>query len=476
MKSWKNRWKSELNTALPPLSEDVKNAPIPKAENVDGKEKKSFDSFLSRLADWWKTLFVNRPRAVACVAACLACVMLLCVVLPVALHKPSDGVAEVIAVEINPKALFSVDKKGKITAVIAGNTDADVILADERRTQEIEGKSVEEGVKIFVDYAARLGYLDLTADPSAPEVMRISACTEKGRLSSVQKTLGAYFREKGAYVAVAEDYTTAEELSGRMGLETVSDVSSLLTAMGNLPGLYSQRIAEGKDVTELQTIYRESVPLEDVRDDFKKALEENVRKIEQNMADLEALAEQNQVIYRHKDNPIWLIGADYWTLQYCHKESEYTDVFRAEIEKMDALLAEYEETYGVKINSYVDLDEAIEDCELLPLDTLTEILLNFTLDVFTRYFSELVGLLENIGLDMSGITAIYELPNTAAEYVNKTQAFVKSRYETLTQANKERYEEVRAAITQSDYDRCLADVLENYGSLSAYWESLAENS
>ena len=482
MKTLKNRWETELDNAVPALSEDLKNAPIVKAECVETRENTKqtvWASLVGFFARIYRKLRTDKKWFSACLTAGVACLLTVCIVLPLAvggIDKPvASGTADVVAVEINPRALFGVDSKGNVTKVVAANADADVILSKDARVKELLGKPVEESVRLFVDYAARLGYIDLAATAAAPDAVRISAYSENNRLGAINGALRTYFQEMGAFVAVVENKTTESALAANFGL-TIAENSPLIKDMESMSVLYSHRQAEGKDEAALETLYRENVPLATVKPCVESVLQENVARIEKNQADIEAIVAQNEAIKRHEDNPMAILdGMDYWTLQYLGFE-EYTAEFNAELAKMETLLSAYESDYDVVIESYTDLREAQAKCEAMPLAVLTELLLDFTLEVFSEHFTGLIELLENIGVDMSGISKVYEAPTTVADYAKKMREYANLRYEELKDAYADVYESEHTAIAEQDYEDCVASVVAKYGSLSAYWENLQKNS
>ncbi len=80
--------------------------------------------------------------------------------------------------EINPSVSFSTDGNGVVTGVRASNRDADVLLASKEITENLVGKNIGDAVKLYVDYAAQAGYIDLNEIGSA---VRVSGCLDKKR-------------------------------------------------------------------------------------------------------------------------------------------------------------------------------------------------------------------------------------------------------------------------------------------------------
>lgn len=189
MKSWKKRWKQELDEMVPPLPAQTRNAKI-------------CNSRRRGIVEWFA---VRKKRIFACLASGLAAALCLCLVLPQLLtpidssnsspsnpqtSAPTQSVYTMVAVEINPSVVFCADSRGEVVSVVASNADADVILSDETRLKEMTGKTVERAAEIFVDYAAQLGFLEL-AQTSA---VRVTGCTADTVVSSVRLAIEGYLK------------------------------------------------------------------------------------------------------------------------------------------------------------------------------------------------------------------------------------------------------------------------------------------
>lgn len=400
MKTWQERWFEEIDAATPALTEEVKNAPIEKGEiPVSTREEKQTEQNGSK-----KPFSTKKSRTIGIIAACAAGVIGLSVALP-SMFNPylppsntpavTDSANEAVVVAINPEAVFSVDENGVVQSVVANNADADVILSSQTRVAEMEGESLETAVEVFVDYAAQLGFLDY----SVPDAVCISACEEEN-LSKLNDSLKKYFCEKGAKIAIVPETLTQETLCQRIGVEA-QDASSLAKTLESLPELYSRRRAEGKEDADLESLYREAIPVDGMKAYYESALNENIEKIEKNIADLQALSEKAEEIRTHEDNPLALLGgADYWSLKALRQEDEaaagengrtdggefdwglggdwteeYTEAFALLMTEMEGLLAAYEKEYGVEIDSRRDLEDAANAAVNLPLQKLKELLL-----------------------------------------------------------------------------------------------------
>ena len=461
MKSWKKRWETELDSMIPALSEEVKNEPIPVRESVTNVQFKETVS----PTPWYMQLFSTPRRIASCLSACAIGLIAVGASLYFAMRPdaPLTAEAEVISVEVNPQAVFSVDKNGNVTAVVAANDDADVILS-ENRAAEMEGKTVEEAVKIFVDYTAQLGYLDL----ENPDAVRVTSCVGNGYLNEVSTTLKNYFKGIGSYVAVVEETVEIETFCQRVNMEISDTVETLKSSIERIPTLSFEREVEGKEGEELQSIYRENVSVEDMKDIFLSSVSEGVQKIEK----FKEIDELSDAIRQHDDNPGAWVGVlylkDYWSI----KDKEVPDTMSALMAEMAEKLSAYEANYGVKIQDMLDLTAERANCSAATLQVLTETLLNYTLELFEQNFTVIVGVLETLNIDTSMLTELYELPETAEEYMQKLGDYTQTRYEMLQEEYRVVYETERVAISEEDYEIYISNLIEEHGSLSKYFENM----
>lgn len=480
MKTWQERWFEELDAATPALTDDVRNAPIESADvssstREDGNEQKNV---------FQKLFATKKSRIIGIASACAACLVGLGIVLPSVLNPytpPANSPTitasanEAVVVEINPEAVFSVDGEGKVLSVLANNVDADVILSSSARIEEMEGKSIETAVEIFVDYAAKLGFLDY----STPDAIRISASKNES-VEKLNDSLQTFFCERGAMIVIIPETVTVETLCQRIGVDA-QDTNKLVEKLNGLPELYSRRKAEGKEGKDLEELYRETIPVEDVKSYFEETLLTNIEKIEKNIADVRTLKAKSQEIYSHKDNPFALFGgADFWTLKNIntHLEtdwlSQYTEEFAALMAEMQALLTAYEQEYGVKIATMYAFEETVRAADNLPLQVLKDLLEEFTIEGFGKNIEFICEILKNIGIDVSLKKDLYDVPTTKDEYLAKTEQFITERFDRLKDDNAAKYEasSKQEKVDKQAYLQYVDGIIAEYGSLEEYWKKL----
>lgn len=339
MKKWKKRWKRDLATRVPALREDVQNVPIPQTEEKT--------TVWQRFCGW---LVRHKKRVTACVAGGVAVIIGLCTVLPRLTKTPDTPVTaseSVIMLQINPEVLFSVDKEGKVTAVVARNADADVILSDEARLNSMKGVPVYEATEIFVDYSARLGYLDLEEKPA------VRVLTHEGKTTWHDKVRGGletYFKEKGVYGLVVDECVSYAEFCTATELPVSQKSEEIVACVRALQTLYTKRVAENKSETELKELYGEFVAIDE-------------------------------------------LGA-------------------------------------------------------------------------------ILDIMEALGMDVTELRKLLTLPATLAEYAQKMDAYLLQQFTDLEKKYGEIYGKVRENISDTDYQTYVQGIVDEYGSLSAYWETL----
>ncbi|MBE5746904.1 MAG: hypothetical protein E7352_01870 [Clostridiales bacterium] len=154
MKKLKNRWENELKTAIPALSDSVKNTAIPKAENQSSivktsslKEGKERKNMLKKRTIW------------AVVSGGVACACALAIILPNALKDSPPIVSakemKVMNVSCNPSVEFVLDENNVVVSANALNEEGNLVVSAE----VFVGKGAEDAVCLFAEIAQESGFL-----------------------------------------------------------------------------------------------------------------------------------------------------------------------------------------------------------------------------------------------------------------------------------------------------------------------------
>lgn len=434
MKSWKRQWKKELDSVVP----EIKGVSLRKTE-----EKKGFSAIFGKYG--WKSF----------ASLGVAMVLVLSVILSVfALQPPAESYTA-FAVEINPAAVFVVDGKGEVCSVVSANSDADVILSSEDRVEEMTGKSPKEAVKIFADYAARLGYINLDTDF---DVLRVSSYDASFDLESVKSTVEEFFREKGARIAVATEKLSRNDFCDIIGGVSFEDIAA---EVKELPTIFTERESAGKTLEEIKNLYENNVNL---------SIKEYILGL---IDELEEKAKKISAIYeRNKNFKLKILNdfCDYWTYK-----SFYSDK-AIEKEEMEALLDEYESIYGERIDNLSTLNTMystyVNDKDWVGIKNNVEGILGEIDDSISTIIVNCSGILstwvENFSNNLSSL--IESTTETVEGYLNKTVEAINYKFETLVMKYNTEYCKVRSAIEKADYDKLVSEKLGGL-SLNEYWQS-----
>ncbi len=468
-KSWKKQWINELDERTPKLRDDVLNAPIFTAEVQEEKKitrKKGIKERLEICMAYMRA----RKRLMMRVTASIAAVLLLCVTAIFPMFTQTDnGVAVWVgayALEINPRAIFAVNDRGIVTAVVAANEDADVILSADTRKNSLERKPIAKAMEMFVDYAAQLGFLDLDNG----DAIRVSLCDERGDKQEIRQRLTSYFCKNGIYAAVVMEEVSVQTFCARMGEIPYASLETLVRAVEDAPELYSAREAEGKNIAQLQSLYEEKLSQEHVKTAVGDLLNCTVDWIKTREKSLQKISEVNDMIKKHEENPA-VLWKDYWSVADFYKKGDYTLHFSLLMLAMQDLVEEHENLYKVKINSEMDLKGLLADASSNYLEELVDLLADFTMDVFHGSTEFLTTALGWFGLDVN-VASLCEKPETTEEYLKKTKQYHEMRYRSLRTESLTSYNKVRAEISTKEYNAYVQELCEKYGSLQGYWQAL----
>lgn len=454
MKSWKKRLFDELGEMTPRADERF-------MQNGSSSPKRSLKFSKGHIAS-----------AAISVLATVVAVIVLCVTL-----IPSGGSSGFIdksvclTLEINPKAIFSVDGNGLVHAVVALNGDADVVLNSEN-SPKLLGKPVSDALSAFVEEATRLGFID----PDAQSAIRISASEDKSNsLPDIAASLEGYFRKKGSKTLVASKTLTNEEMSAKCGLtETDADLTAVIKS---LSPSYATRAANTLDADELKNLYEN----EFVHGQIKAILSESISSLPEKLAKISSLfdemTELNEKIKNHKDNPIIFdIAKDYWSVKGLR--IELTPELAALVNEMDEKTNEYTLLTGNKISSSAEFtlrkSAFLTFYATVPVDLIKKLSAFMSDEDFDYYAEKLLDILDKAG-DETG-AALRGLLSVDQMNYEKFSSLVSSVYEKARESRLnafgEKFSAERAEISGEEYASLIAEVVKEYGSLDAYYEFL----
>lgn len=460
-KTWQENWIKELDERVPALDADVINAPIvmqkktvaPKT--VKQRLELAISNFMSRMR--------AKRRSMLRVTAVVATFLLLFITSSVAVPGLVPNEMGAFALEINPRAVFAVDRNGIVTAVVAGNMDADVILASDKRKNSMRGKPVAQAMTAFVDYATQLGFLDMETG----DAVRVSMCKQDGDVSEIRTSLVEYFCEKGVYVAVIAEDVSVQTFCDRIGELNFSTLHDLIRALDGSPVLYAEQEVKGKTVAQIQAMYQETVKPEEVKTSVESILTHALEFIEEREKSLQEIAELNEMIKKDEDNPK-LIWKDYWSVSKIKDQENFTLRFNLLMQAMEILVKEHEIKYNVTINSEMEFKALQWTGSSDFLSELAQLLADFSMEVFNGSTKFLTEALSFIGVDVD-LMAICETPESKDEYLEKTRSFQEMRYRSLRTEYLYSYETDREEISADAYEVYLQSIYQEYGSLDNYW-------
>lgn len=436
MKSWKKQLNRELDRIVPPVCEK-------------GTEKSKENSIRRSF---------NR-RKLAAILSAAASFVLICAIVLTSVVVPASKRLQCITLEINPAAVFTVSG-GKVKNVAALNEDADVVLSDKEFLSSLIQTPAEKAVALYTDRAARLGFLDLNGRTA----VRLGGAEEDEKLlKSAQNGLETYFREQGAYVAVAKRIFTEEELLTLFGAETGNPAK---TANG-LATLYTARMAATMTEAELKQNYEDRYIYGGLKQAVEYAVQSSLAVIERAVALLDEMEAQNALIEESDDNPAIFLDS-YWSVRELYSPEKYTSEFAALMERMDALVAEYASLGIGEIDSATALAHARTGLTRLPLSLLKDFAEGIADRDLDLYGNSLLDLLENVGFDSALFRTLLDIPKTVSEYVetvtNSCLVYARERLEHFAGS----YGAAREALSEADYAAFLGQI----GTAEELWDSL----
>ena len=435
-KSWKRAWRDELDAHLSPLRDEIVREPIPAAPTEHAPERPRF----------------RRPVIFGTLGSvgAVACILVICIVSGLFASPtpdPSGFVAAAVSLEINPTVTLVTDEEGRVTRVIAGNADADILLATEERLCALVGVPLAHAVRTLADYAARAGYLDLSS-PDAVRLCGTGDCKDEW-LASAQTSLEEYFQEQSIPSVVICERISLSDFSSRVGASVMESVEALLSWTQEESALFAEREARELSEDALSQIYRDRF----VNSTLKDTL---VERVQAYVGDLLHIYDLNVSV-------LATALCDYWTaieegIPFYAPDPELAE--RLVLEMQEALRS-FEDAYGVRMESREQLAEQSSTLSTLLSDFLAAWASGVTDAITTLRESGLI-------LEQELEDLLVSTPTDGTSYLSASKRAAEISLSHRESVNAERYGAERESV---DFDGLRKELCERYGSLEAFFEA-----
>lgn len=461
-KEIKKLLEKELDALTPSMSDKVRKAPVIKTEEKREKSAHRVDIRPSKRR--------SRPYIYGAIAAVLVVAIALAVILPAVFGGSGDTPAPVyeagyLRMDINPSVEIVYDGSNKVVAVKSANSDADVLLSAALR-EELKGMPVDEAAALIADEAGKLGYIE--PDKTNAVKITVVADSEEQKEEIISKTTAAIetnFMQNGIFVAVLAIKEDVDWLAEQYGT-AAGDLKEAVSGVAEKADNYFEQLAE-KNQSGLEALkeYYEKEVFEYLKD----LLEAECNNIKRTRELLHEASDLNDRIKAY--NGI-LFGADYWAViasDDWKKDAELADM----VNDMTAVLDKIEEIREDKVDNSADLTALIVAYDWFINEDWMSGLANATLDEIKGKLDDIVNALENLNVQITSAIkeAIAFVPSTVEDFLDGTKSVVDSIRAELSDIYNEYYSEDRAEYTREDYDGFYLEIISEYGSLNAYWDS-----
>lgn len=462
-KELKRLLEKELDALTPSMSEKVRKAPVLKTEEKREKSAHKIDV---------RPVKRNiRPYIYGAVAAVLVIAIALAVIIPGVFGGGEDVTptysAGYLRMDINPSVEIVYDSNNKVTAVKSANSDADVLLSDELRAQ-LKGMPVDQAAATIADEAGKLGYIE----PEEQDALKITvvAGTDKQSEEVASKATAAIentFMERGIFVAVLAVKENADWLAEQYG--TVSgDLKQAVNGVAEKADNYFQQLAE-KNQNGLEALrqYYEKEVFEYLKD----LLEAECAKISRTRVILHEIKSINDDISEYTGLG-WFGG--YW--ETVNDEKWQSDP--AMVEKFERMESALKKLYDLRedditFSSSMGLDTVVGLYDEFVNEDWISGLGNATLDELKGKLDDIVNALESLNVEITSAIrdAIAFVPATVEDFIDGTENVINGMRAELSDIYYEYYSEDREEYSREDYDDFYLVIVNEYGSLEAYWNS-----
>ena len=462
-KELKRLLEKELDALTPSMSEKVRKAPVLKTEEKREKSAHKIDV---------RPVKRNiRPYIYGAVAAVLVIAIALAVIIPGVFGGGEDVTptysAGYLRMDINPSVEIVYDSNNKATVVKSANSDADVLLSDELRAQ-LKGMPVDQAAATIADEAGKLGYIE----PEEQDALKITvvAGTDKQSEEVASKATAAIentFMERGIFVAVLAVKENADWLAEQYG--TVSgDLKQAVNGVAEKADNYFQQLAE-KNQNGLEAL-RQYYDKE-VFEYLKDILEAECAKISRTRVILHEIKSINDDISEYTGLG-WFGG--YW--ETVNDEKWQSDP--AMVEKFERMESALKKLYDLRedditFSSSMGLDTVVGLYDEFVNEDWISGLGNATLDELKGKLDDIVNALESLNVQITSAIsdAVAFVPSTVEDFLDGTENVINGMRAELSDIYYEYYSEDREEYSREDYDDFYLAIVNEYGSLEAYWNS-----
>ena len=386
---------------------------------------------------------------------------------PPAAPKLAGGV---YTLEINPAVVFVTAENGKVLSVKSLNEDADVVLSDEKTRDKLINASINEAVVAYTDAVVKAGYIDITKRENAVKLSYVE-WVDEDRLNSVTESLQDYFKQKGVYAAIVENFLTKRELCEKVGVAVTNKTDELLDELEGLSAFFADRSVKNASTEELQNLYNEYIVGKSTLEYVKKELISRISDIAEGTLLLKEIGVCNAKIFTSIYNPGFIIHYDYWGIKNTPNLT-YNEEFAALIKEMDGLIDEYEQKFGKKIVTSEEYDAVRDAFSAFQDVNIKDFLTSLTVADFRKSLGKYITVLKNIGYDTSALETIINAPQTAEEYIGQLRVITRQTLLSREKGFENVYSAPREQISATDYDDYIGEIIAKYGSLENFWENL----
>ena len=487
-KDLKRRLEDELESIAPKMSQRVANAPIGTSSEGGAKRARA------------PRRKVRFTVAVSAIAAVLVIAIVLAVVVPPLFKTvPEQGEGGYLLMNINPDVEILFDEDGKVTSVKSGNADADVLLADESFRSSLVGESVDAAAAAVAERALEMGYID--GDATSPDAVGLTVVGGDG-VAKIGAAVRAAFVDAGAACVVVAKTADKAWLAERFDVAE-GELKDMLAEVEKGADAFFERTAQDlADVSALTLEYVASVA-EYLKDSLRTAAAE-ARAAETLLADLERVNADIAVLAAdmHFDLLGLITPSDIWDVEdYLDDDPDFemSAQLSAAVDDARGLLAKLDE-YGCKpdnaieaaivstaVGWFVDICDEHGDDVLGMIDDAREgfsAVLTKVEELYQSAKDVVMGMLDGASDVLPGMLSEFEaalgdITDFAAAAIDSADDFIaESRRLADAAADKmaslgEAMSVSRDKLTAEQYADVERALIEEYGSLEAWWASLS---